>query len=445
MAAPTKKKNSILFPQDQEKDQYLEVCISFIISLDNCANLHLSNLVLQQPFTLQSLTFAKHLTKLQFDLMDLSMCIPTLCHCLMQNKSLETLITSRCGLNDEQLAALLSSIPDQLLELRVFGNKCRQEGLAAATSLIQTHPKLEILDLSYQHLTKREKPEDDKEFDISWLMVALLDNTTLLTLDLDNTAIDDEDMRHIVNALCENSTLEEIMLNHNFITNEGVALLSSRFNDMNGLKKISMYSNLFDPPTIEPPPTEISTPTSISDSVTTRSINNTEKKGQNRGKQLGDFLAVDEEASDDDRTVNTAISSLADDTVFQLMEAAAGDMPPATEEVPQEPYRADPNAPRSSETTIGDNNFFRGNSVAGQTIEQRHYFNDDNDYDESVCPTEYEEVSVYTEVEESKNEHDYQYPSADSFMDLTMDSMDDELMPEPVPDADFVRSNTTTF
>ena len=99
-----------------------------------------------------------------------------------------------------------------------------------------------------------------------------MSNTTLITLDLDNTGIDDNQLRHIIQALCENTTLEEIMLNHNHITNDGVAaFLAARFPEMQGLKKISMYSNLFDTPTTAPPPTEITTPSVNSNSTQIRS------------------------------------------------------------------------------------------------------------------------------------------------------------------------------
>ncbi|CAJ1951154.1 unnamed protein product [Cylindrotheca closterium] len=440
-----KRPSRVVLPQTHQQEQYMEVCISFILSIDNCAHLHLSNLYLEQPFTMQTLAFSKHLVKLQFDLMDLSQTISTLCHCLPQNRSLEILIASRCGLNDTQLAGLLGSLPDQLLEVRIFGNKCRTQGLAAAAILLQEHTHLQILDLSYQHLPRKvtaqtggdkagEINEDDL-FDISWLMAALMSNTTLLTLDLDNTAIDDNDLRHIIQALCENTTLENIMLNHNYITNDGVSALAARFHEMNGLKKISMYSNLFDAPTMAPPPTEITTP-----SVST----NTTQKQRNRDAQdptisvpNGNSYEEDDESQDeddDDRTINTAVSSLADETVFQQMESNPTMLPGAVDdEVPQEPFQF----PRSEEEHVYDDKKQEG---------EQHYFNDEQEYAESVAPTEYEEVSVYTEAENGGT-HDVSYAYGDSVVD------DDSIPPynpdamaaQSIADAGGFLDNTTSF
>jgi len=99
---------------------------------------------------------------------------------------------------------------------------------------------LKILDLSFQHI------DLDEEFDIKGFAKALGGNKTLKVLDLDNDSLNDGHLTHIVDALCRNNTLEELRMNHNKITGEGVAMLGARYGDMKGLKKISMYSNLFD-------------------------------------------------------------------------------------------------------------------------------------------------------------------------------------------------------
>ncbi|KAL3935147.1 MAG: hypothetical protein SGBAC_009275 [Bacillariaceae sp.] len=439
-----KRPSRVLLPQTHQQEQYMEVSISFILSIDNCAHLHLSNLYLEQPFTMQTLAFSKNLVKLQFDLMDLSQTISTLCHCLPQNQSLEILIASRCGLNDTQLAGLLGSLPDKLLEVRIFGNKCRTQALAAAAILLQEHTHLQTLDLSYQHLPRKETKPDggvkteginqDDIFDISWLMAALMSNTTLLTLDLDNTAIDDNDLRHIIQALCENTTLENIMLNHNFITNDGVSALAARFHEMNGLKKISMYSNLFDAPTMAPPPTEITTP-SVSTNATQKQRNN---NAQNPTISIPtrdsyrDDESNDGDEDDDDRTINTAVSSLADETVFQQMESNPTMLPGAVDdEVAQEPYQ-----------------FSRpeGEHVYDDKVEGgQHYFNDGQEYEESVAPTEYDEVSVYTEAN-TPGDHDTSYTYGDAVDDDSIPPYNPEAMAaQSVADAGGFLDNTTSF
>jgi hypothetical protein len=225
----------------------MDLLISFILNLDQCAFVHMSNLVLSphSAWSLQSLSFTKSLQKLQLDLIDLgSFAVPSLCKGLQENTSLTCLIASRCGLGDKQVKELVSRLPKQLEELRIFGNKCRSQGLEALTELLQTSTHLKILDLSYQHVQENEHAD----FDVSWLAGALIKNKTLKVLDLDNDSIDDGHLTHLCAALCKNSTLEELMLNHNHISAAGIALLASKFGDMKGLKKISMFSNLFDAP-----------------------------------------------------------------------------------------------------------------------------------------------------------------------------------------------------
>lgn len=232
--------------------EYLDTVLGFLWNMDNCAFLHLSNLLLtpNAAWTMQSLQFCKSMTKLQFDLIDLSFAMPLLCQGLKQNLSLSCLIASRCGLNDDRLHELFTCLPKQLVELRIFGNRCREKGLAAITAVVHHSQHLKILDLSYQHVDPSNRSMDG-EFDVSWLAGALHHNRVLKVLDLDNDGIDDGHLTHICAALCANDTLEEVMLNHNRITATGIALLSHKFGEMKGLKKISMYSNLFDAPQVD--------------------------------------------------------------------------------------------------------------------------------------------------------------------------------------------------
>jgi hypothetical protein len=275
-------------------------------------------------------------------------------------------------------------------------------------------------------------------FDISWLMAALMSNTTLITLDLDNTGIDDNQLRQIIQALCENTTLEEIMLNHNYITDDGVAALAARFPDMQGLKKISMYSNLFDTPTTAPPPTEISTPSVMSNSTQKRSnqhnvhsppirIPSYQVHDDNSSTEGDDD---DDDDDDDDRTINTAVSSLADETVFSQMEHNPTMLPESMQdEIAQAPFAFERN---------GD---VVPSPAYGHKGEQQHYFDDTGDYDESVCATEYDEVSVFTEAEAAATAA-YEYNRRDASV---APEEEEEPMPPPIPGAEFARNNTTSF
>ncbi|KAL3908474.1 MAG: hypothetical protein SGILL_008466 [Bacillariaceae sp.] len=229
--------------QTDANEEYLNMLLAHILAVDNCAYLHLSNFVwnAHTAWTMQALMFSKSLQKLQLDLIDLTFAIPMMRRGLENNTSMTCLIASRCGLDDDALGDLLGHLPKQLEELRIFGNKCRAKGLEAITTEVSRKDTcLKLLDLSYQHVGPNE------EFDIQWLADAIRRNTVLKTLDLDNDSIDDGHLTHIVAALTKNRTLEELMLNHNKITGTGVAMLASKFGDMKGLKKISMYSNVFD-------------------------------------------------------------------------------------------------------------------------------------------------------------------------------------------------------
>ena len=231
---------------EKETVTHLDLLLSGIINIDNCAHLHLTGLVwsLSTSFAMQSMVFSKSLTKLQLDFIDLSEHVPALATSLSGNKSITCLIASRCGLLDDHLGILLSHLPKDLEELRIFGNKIRAKGLASLTDSLQnkSRPNLKILDISFQHVEPHEK------FDIKLFCEALGGNKTLKSLDLDNDSLDDDHLAHIVAALCRNKTLEEIKLNYNKITGIGVAMIAAKFGEMKGLKKVSMYSNIFDTP-----------------------------------------------------------------------------------------------------------------------------------------------------------------------------------------------------
>jgi len=229
---------------NDETATYLDLLLSGIVNVDNCGYLHLTGLTwsLSTSFALQSLVFSKSLTKLQLDFIDLSEHVPALATSLSGNKSITCLIASRCGLLDDHLGILLGHLPRGIEELRVFGNKCRYKGLASLTDLLQKKSRysLKILDLSFQHVEAHE------EFDVHWFCEALGANQTLKILDLDNNSLDDGHLAHVVAALCRNKTIEDLSMNHNKITGMGVGMLAAKFGEMKGLKKISMYSNIFE-------------------------------------------------------------------------------------------------------------------------------------------------------------------------------------------------------
>eukprot|EP00934_Nitzschia_sp_Nitz4_P003446 Nitzschia sp. Nitz4//scaffold377_size13714//3131//5194//NITZ4_008969-RA/size13714-processed-gene-0.13-mRNA-1//-1//CDS//3329549674//3436//frame0 len=232
---------------------YLDSVLALLLQLDNCAYLHFSQFSLSfaSAQSLNTLAYSKSLTKLQLDLIDLSTSIPSLSEGLLHNTSIKELIASRCGLNDDQLGILLSSLPKYLEELRLFGNKCRNKGLEALADVLRHSQHLKLLDLSYQHVEVCSDPSK-RTFDVNLLFQVLkTNNKTLRVFDLDNTGIDDDQLTCLCEALCVNVTLEQVMLNHNRISATGIGVLARHLGTMKGLKKISMYSNLFDAPQAE--------------------------------------------------------------------------------------------------------------------------------------------------------------------------------------------------
>jgi hypothetical protein len=298
--------------QDQGSDiNYLDLILSNIINVDNCSFLHLSNFksyTKSTSFAMSSIIFSKSLQKLQLDFItDLSKHIPALAISLKENTSITSLITSRCGLNDNHLGILLDNLPKKLEELRIFGNKCRSKGLESLTNHIIGEKKsknkdkkskskkskhkstcrLKIIDLSYQHVNTAA----GEEFDVLQFSKALSANKTIKVLDLDNTSLDDNQLSYLIDALCRNKTLEELMVNHNKITDEGVALLGSKFGDIKGLKKISMYSNVFDTtpaPTPSPAPTKTKTKTNTNSSTGAKTTTKTTANGGSSDPVLRD-------------------------------------------------------------------------------------------------------------------------------------------------------------
>eukprot|EP00536_Pseudo-nitzschia_multiseries_P008467 jgi/Psemu1/241253/estExt_Genewise1.C_2150025 len=228
---------------DSDTVNHLELVLSSILHLDNCSHIHLTGIKWSPTtsFAIQSIMFSRYLTKLQLDFIDLSNHVPALVVGLSGNKSLTCFIASRCGLDDGHLGTLLKRVPRGLEELRIFGNKCRSKGLESLTKIISSRRRvLQVLDISFQHIGPEEK------FDIQSFAEALGGNETLRVLDLTNNSLTDDHLVQIISALCRNTTLEELMMNHNKITGAGVAMMAAKFGEMKGLKKISMYSNLFE-------------------------------------------------------------------------------------------------------------------------------------------------------------------------------------------------------
>ena len=71
-------------------------------------------------------------------------------------------------------------------------------------------------------------------------------SASLKVLDLSENGLNDDELQGLVDDFCYNSSLEEVRLHENHITNKGAQLFGSRIRDMRGLKRIFLHRNRFD-------------------------------------------------------------------------------------------------------------------------------------------------------------------------------------------------------
>eukprot|EP00934_Nitzschia_sp_Nitz4_P008394 Nitzschia sp. Nitz4//scaffold19_size178191//44674//45978//NITZ4_001963-RA/size178191-processed-gene-0.52-mRNA-1//-1//CDS//3329540637//8384//frame0 len=160
------------------------------------------------------------------------------------NTSLRSIDFFGCNMDDEsvgQLASALSSHPT-LKSLLLNGNSCGNSGARELAKLIENDrvSTLRKLDISFQRSGCGGK------LNIEAITDALATNTTLESLDLTCSGLDDEDAERLALALVQNTHLKEIFLARNKFSDAGIKSIARHLPNMMGLRKLSLWGNPFD-------------------------------------------------------------------------------------------------------------------------------------------------------------------------------------------------------
>ena len=221
------------FPRDATNFISLQTIISLNSTLTNLRIIHVEfteRMALEvaqglgQTKTLQSLCFSG--TRKIGRYMDI------LAEGLNNNTSLLYFDVGDCQLTDVPLAHLIESCKNHpnLQTLDISNNQCSTLGIQAVARDLLPHTKtLQILRLEMQR----------QRLDMSILGPAVAANSTLTTLNLANTHLNDADFRSVVDALCSNKTIRHINLSDNRnVTDEAVLYLAHRIPSFSSSLKI---------------------------------------------------------------------------------------------------------------------------------------------------------------------------------------------------------------
>jgi Ran GTPase-activating protein (RanGAP) involved in mRNA processing and transport len=159
---------------------------------------------------------------------------------LTDNVSLKDLRFMGCSLTDQMVATLLNALASHpnVKALDFNGNKAGPLASHALAAMLHGNTCIENLDISFQ--------SSEEPLLIHPIADALLVNTTLKRINISNCGITDADTQLLCHALCESSSLEELLLARNKMTDEGMAHFGSRLPSMRGLKRVSLWGNPFE-------------------------------------------------------------------------------------------------------------------------------------------------------------------------------------------------------
>jgi Ran GTPase-activating protein (RanGAP) involved in mRNA processing and transport len=156
---------------------------------------------------------------------------------LKSNTRLEIIHFSDCGLVDKEVACLVDSLKSNGSLRRLFlnGNVCRSNGIAAISKLLSSPENhLRELDISGQAHDRYQKG-----IELSELFKTLFQNESLKTLALRECNLTDDDLRMVVDIFCSNTTLENVDLQFNHISPDGIkSMFAVNLPRMKGLKRI---------------------------------------------------------------------------------------------------------------------------------------------------------------------------------------------------------------
>lgn len=158
-----------------------------------------------------------------------------------QNEKLEEVSLDRCISSENDFLAILVSLTNlqTLKGLSITGMACGENNLLALLNLIRRN----VLNrLSLRGL----RSAGGSGVDGLLGSPSLRDNCSLRTLDLSRNGLGDHSLAILMDTLQSNTTLEEVRLHENRITNTGARLVGHRLHEMKGLKRMFLHKNEFD-------------------------------------------------------------------------------------------------------------------------------------------------------------------------------------------------------
>lgn len=167
---------------------------------------------------------------------------------IRDNRTIQDLHFMGCSLQDEWVEEILTALCHHptITSLDMNGNKAGPVASRALERLIRTNQSLTRLDISFQ--------TNDEGINIPLLSESLQVNRTLRLLDLTNCQIDDVDAERICHVLCDapeatttttSSSLTDLILARNKITDGGIISISNLLSRMKTLKRLSLWGNPF--------------------------------------------------------------------------------------------------------------------------------------------------------------------------------------------------------
>mmetsp|Transcript_28970 Transcript_28970/g.69956 ORF Transcript_28970/g.69956 Transcript_28970/m.69956 type:complete len:468 (+) Transcript_28970:129-1532(+) len=155
-----------------------------------------------------------------------------------RNRRLKSVALDRCIASEGGMVNLLDSLSElsTLEELSIAG-VLLNGSIVSAISKLTALNGLEKLTLQDNKVTGRIGMEH------FFTSGALSDNNSLRILDLSRSKLNDSSLKVLIETIRTNSTLEEVRLEHNCITDDGARFLGSKMHFMKGIRRIFLHKN----------------------------------------------------------------------------------------------------------------------------------------------------------------------------------------------------------
>ena len=185
---------------------------------------------------------------------------------LQGNQSVENLSLKNCNLSDNDVSTLLEALllnthqnrKSIIKELDLGYNQCCTKTLTTLSRLLQSSTcQVEKLNLEHQQQQEKVSILDRGTsataiatrvsiFDIKPIVGAFLNNTTLKYIDMSGNNLNDDDIILLAASLSENSKLETLHLWDNQLSDEGATTLAKQIlPKLHGLKRLYLGENPF--------------------------------------------------------------------------------------------------------------------------------------------------------------------------------------------------------